>query len=58
VTPNERHFGHEADVLSNRRALYERARSEHPERWARGTRNWSPVGMVLLNPERQLREAA
>jgi putative transposase len=58
VTPNERHFGHEADVLSNRRALYERARSEHPARWARGTRNWTPVGTVLLNPEPQLRQAA
>jgi hypothetical protein len=58
VTPNERHFGHEADVLSNRRALYERARSQHPARWARGTRNWIPVGTVLLNPEPQLPEAA
>jgi transposase InsO family protein len=51
VTPDERHFGVEAGVLASRAALYEQARAANPERWSRATRNWSPVGVVVLNPE-------
>ena len=59
VTPDERHGGFEHDVLARRRDLYERARRTNPERWTRSTRNWSPVGPVVLNPERTpLRAAA
>jgi transposase InsO family protein len=53
VTPNERHLGHERDVLARRHELYEQARRARPERWARTTRNWSPIEVVVLNPERQ-----
>ena len=52
VTPNERHDGREHDVLAARSELYERARSANPERWSGSTRNWSPVELVVLNPER------
>jgi transposase InsO family protein len=52
VTPDERHEGRERSVLAKRHALYERARDANPERWSRSTRNWSPVGLVILNPER------
>lgn len=51
ITPDERHFGREHKVLAARRAVYERARRRHPARWARGIRNWTPVGTVVLNPE-------
>jgi transposase InsO family protein len=51
VTPNERHLGTERVVLDQRDELYERARCANPERWSRGTRNWSPVGTVVLNPQ-------
>lgn len=51
VTPDERHYGREHAVLTQRRDLYERARRANPERWSRGTRNWSPVGDVVLNPQ-------
>lgn len=51
VTPDERHFGREHDVLAARHHLYARARAATPERWSREVRNWSPVGAVLLNPE-------
>ena len=51
VTPDERHSGREHRILARRRALYERARRANPERWTSGTRNWSPVGLVVLNPE-------
>jgi transposase InsO family protein len=58
VTPDERRFGVERAVLARRRALYEQARRRKPERWSRGTRNWNPVGLVVLNPEHGLCEAA
>lgn len=58
VTPDERHFGTEHDILTRRRELYERARGANPERWTRSTRNWAPVGLVVLNPERRVLEAA
>jgi transposase InsO family protein len=51
VTPDERHFGRESDVLARRSAVYERARRRTPERWSRSTRNWTPIGLVVLNPE-------
>jgi putative transposase len=51
VTPDQRHFGEEKAILRNRRRVYERARRHRPERWARKTRDWTPVGDVHLNPE-------
>lgn len=51
VTPDERHFGQERDVLARRRELYAGARSANPERWTGATRNWSPVQLVTLNPQ-------
>ena len=52
VTPDQRHQGTEHAVLARRHELYEQARQAHPERWSRSTRNWVPIGLVTLNPER------
>jgi putative transposase len=52
VTPDERHHGRENNVLANRVRVYERARRQHPNRWSRGTRNWTPAPAVYLNPKR------
>jgi transposase InsO family protein len=51
VTPDERHFGHEHDILARRRDLYERARRSNPTRWSGATRDWTPIASVDLNPE-------
>ena len=51
VTPDDRHFGREQEVLARRRVTYEQACQLHPERWSGAIRNWSPVGAVYLNPE-------
>ena len=51
VTPDERHFDRERELLAHRHAVYERAQRRTPERWSRSTRNWTPVGTVVLNPE-------
>ena len=58
VTPDERHYGLEEDVLAHRRELYERARRANPQRWSGPTRNWAPVEVVVLNPEPPSRQAA
>ena len=44
-------LGTEHAVLAARHLLYLRARNAKPQRWARHTRNWSPLGEVLLNPQ-------
>jgi putative transposase len=58
VTPDQRHFGLEQDILAQRHEVYLHARRRHPERWSGQTRNWDPIGLVVLNPEPEKREAA
>ena len=52
VTPDQRHFGHEAELLAKRAALYELARRRNPNRWSCQSRNWSPAPAVRLGPVR------
>jgi putative transposase len=52
VTPAQRHAGQDRPVLTARHELYQRARQSNPRRWSGGTRDWTPVAAVTLNPER------
>jgi hypothetical protein len=52
VTPAQRRAGDDHVLLAARHALYAKARASNPARWSRHTRNWTPVGAVTLNPER------
>lgn len=52
VSPAQRHAGEDQTILAARHALYLKAQQRHPARWSGRTRNWSPVGPVTLNPER------
>jgi len=52
VSPHQRHAGEDHAILAARHALYTRARALNPARWSGTTRNWSPIGPVTLNPER------
>jgi hypothetical protein len=45
--------GNNAAILAARHALYCQARQRNPRRWSGLTRNWTPVGAVTLNPERE-----
>ncbi len=52
VSPAQRHAGDDSEILAARHALYTEAKSRHPARWSRNTRDWSRPGPVTLNPER------
>ena len=52
VTPAQRHTGQDKALLAARHAVYQQARERNPARWSRDTRDWSPVEVVALNPER------
>ena len=55
VTPNQRHRGEDAQILEQRKAVYEAAKKKNPERWSGATRNWEPVTEVWLNPPKEVR---
>lgn len=50
VTPAQRHRNQDTEVLEKRHDVYQLAKAKYPERWAKETRNWEPVGAVTLNP--------
>lgn len=52
VSPAQRHAGEDHAILTARQALYANARERNPARWSGKARNWSPIGAVTLNPER------
>ena len=52
ITPAQRHAGQDGAMLAARHAVYQDARQRNPQRWSGQTRNWAPVGVVTLNPER------
>ena len=52
VTPDQRHRGADKTLLAKRDEVYAAAKQKQPQRWSGGTRNWTPVNEVSLNPER------
>ena len=52
VSPAQRHAGDDHAIRAARHALYATARELNPARWSGTTRNWTPIGAVTLNPER------
>lgn len=55
VTPEQRHQGKDRDILARRHEVYNAAKAATPERWSAQTRNWEPVGAVMLNPSREIK---
>lgn len=53
VTPAQRHAGEDLAILAARRQIYQQARYRNPARWSGPIRDWSPIGAVTLNPERE-----
>ncbi len=54
LTAAQRHQGKDQELLAKRHELCEAAKAKKPERWSGQTRNWSPVGAVMLNPDREV----
>ena len=52
VTPAQRHAGEDIAILAKRDHVYQAARAKHPQRWSGKTRNWEPIKVVLLNPDK------
>ena len=52
VTPVSRHYGSDINILEKRHNIYTEAKLKHPERWSKGTRNWSRTEIVELNPDK------
>jgi len=50
VTPTQRHRGEDADLLTQRDAVYQAAKAANPARWSGSTRDWNAPTSVLLNP--------
>jgi putative transposase len=50
VTPAQRHRGEDGALLAQRKQVYETAKAQRPERWSGNIRDWSPIGVVSLNP--------
>ena len=46
---------HNVDIGRIEIANIKLARQTNPERWSRSTRNWTPIGQVVLNPEPMVR---
>ena len=53
TSARQSHAGDDHAILAARDALYAQARERNPARWSRDTRDWTPVGAVTLNPERE-----
>ena len=53
VSPAQRHDGRDSEILSQRHALYLRARARNPCRWSGHTRDWSRIDVVTLNAEQE-----
>ncbi|WP_224717689.1 hypothetical protein [Pectobacterium versatile] len=49
--------GDAGTVLKKRDDVYRMAKAQRPERWSGRTRNWQPIGEVMLNPEREKQAA-
>lgn len=56
VTPSQRHAGQDTALLGKRAVVYEEARAKNPHRWSGATRNWQPVTIVHLNPEKNVKK--
>jgi hypothetical protein len=52
VSPADRHAGRDTEILAARHVVYTQAKAANPARWSGDTRNWTPIGAVTLNPER------
>lgn len=52
VTPVQKHNNQDEKILEKRKTVYKEAKLKNPSRWSRDIRNWDPVKVVYLNPDK------
>lgn len=52
VTPAQRHSGKDVEILAQRKQVYQKAKTQNPERWSGEIKNWDQIKEVYLNPEK------
>lgn len=57
VTPASRHRGEDAEILMQRKQVYQLAKTKNPPRWSGDIRNWDVVTVVHLNPPKRQEES-
>ncbi len=57
VTPDNRHYGEDKDILAGRHSVYQDARERNPSRWSGQTRDWGQVKTVALNLKKRKAES-
>jgi putative transposase len=50
ITPDERHNGRGEGIMERRKAVYEKAKTAHPNRWSKNIRQMNLPEEVWLNP--------
>jgi len=50
VTPYERHYGYDSEILEKRKNVYNKAKLRNPSRWSSNIRDWNRIETVSLNP--------
>ena len=54
MTPSQRHSGKDLEILNRRERIDQEAQKKNPERWLGKTRDWTPIGKVTLNPQKEV----
>jgi putative transposase len=49
VTPHDRHYGQDIEILETRRKTYQEAYSRNPARWSRKPKSWEQEKVVGIN---------
>jgi putative transposase len=55
VTPHQRHTGEAAEILANRKRVYEQAKQRYPERWSGNIRDFGLPEEIYLNPDKNIK---
>lgn len=58
VTPAQRGSGVDLEMYDRRNRSVEAARSQHPERWVNGVRQWKRKDVIVLNPKKEQSSSA
>ncbi|SFP51492.1 hypothetical protein SAMN04488596_1251, partial [Halanaerobium congolense] len=50
LSPYQRHYGLDIEIMKKRNETYLKAKAKHPERWSGDIRDWTLPEYVTLNP--------